>query len=73
MTVGDPGAPWTVDDARAVGRAAWVHLGGLTRAGFPASARRAAGIGLALDGQVPSAAPIRPAGLDDDRRRSSGV
>ena len=60
MTVGDPGAPWTVADARAVGRAAWVHLGGLTRADFPADvlAALARDRRLALDGQ----ALVRPCG-----------
>jgi sugar/nucleoside kinase (ribokinase family) len=69
MTVGDPGAPWTVEDARAVGRAGWVHLGGLTRADFPADvlAVLARDRRLALDGQ----ALVRPAEagplvLDDD-------
>ena len=69
MTVGDPGAAWTVADARAVGRAVWVHLGGLTRADFPADvlAALARDRRLALDGQ----ALVRPAErgplvLDDD-------
>jgi sugar/nucleoside kinase (ribokinase family) len=59
MTVGDPGAPWTVADARTVGRAAWVHLGGLTRADFPADVLEvlARDCRLALDGQ----ALVRPA------------
>jgi len=59
MTVGDPGAPWTVADAGAVGRAAWVHLGGLTRGDFPADvlAVLARDRRLALDGQ----ALVRPA------------
>ncbi len=59
MTIGDPGAPWTVEDVRAVGRAAWVHLGGLTRADFPADvlAALARDRRLALDGQ----ALVRPA------------
>jgi sugar/nucleoside kinase (ribokinase family) len=69
MTILDPGSPWTADDARAIGRAEWVHVGGLTRADFPpdvlellARDRR-----LALDGQ----ALVRPAAtgplvLDDD-------
>jgi sugar/nucleoside kinase (ribokinase family) len=54
MTVGDPGAPWTVADARAVGRCAWIHLGGLTRADFPAEvlAALARDRRLALDGQA---------------------
>ena len=69
MTVGDPGAPWTVADARSIGRAAWVHLGGLTRGDFPADVLVALGRDrrLALDGQ----ALVRPAKagplvLDDD-------
>jgi sugar/nucleoside kinase (ribokinase family) len=54
MTVGDPGTPWAVADARAVGRTAWVHLGGLTRADFPAEvlAVLARDRRLALDGQA---------------------
>ena len=59
MTIGDAGAPWTVADARAVGRATWVHLGGLTRADFPPEvlAALARDHRLALDGQ----ALVRPA------------
>lgn len=59
MTVGDVGAPWTVADAAAVGRAEWVHLGGLTRADFPPDvlAALARDRRLALDGQ----ALVRPA------------
>lgn len=59
MTVGDPGAPWTIADARSVGRAEWVHLGGLTRADFPPDvlAALARDHRLALDGQ----ALVRPA------------
>ena len=69
MTVGDPGAPWTVDDARAVGRMAWVHLGGLTRADFPAEvlAVLARDHRLALDGQaLVRRAESGPLVLDDD-------
>jgi sugar/nucleoside kinase (ribokinase family) len=69
MTVGDPGAPWTVDDARAVGRTAWVHLGGLTRADFPAEvlAVLARDRRLALDGQaLVRRAESGPLVLDDD-------
>ncbi len=69
MTVGDPGAPWTVSDAQTVGRATWVHLGGLTRGDFPGDVLAALGRDrrLALDGQ----ALVRPAQagplvLDDD-------
>lgn len=59
MTVGDPGSPWTLEDARAVGRAEWVQVGGLTRADFPAEvlAALARDRRLALDGQ----ALVRPA------------
>ena len=59
MTVGDPGSPWTLEDARAVGRAEWVQVGGLTRADFPADvlAALARDRRLALDGQ----ALVRPA------------
>jgi sugar/nucleoside kinase (ribokinase family) len=59
LTVIDPGSPWTLADARAVGRADWVQVGALTRADFPddvlgvlARDRR-----IALDGQ----ALVRPA------------
>jgi sugar/nucleoside kinase (ribokinase family) len=59
MSIGDPGSPWTLDDARAVGRAEWVQVGGLTRADFPADvlALLARDRRLALDGQ----ALVRPA------------
>lgn len=69
MTVGDPGAPWTVTDAQAVGRAAWVHVGGLTRADFPADvlAVLARDRRLALDGQaLVRRAETGPLVLDDD-------
>ena len=53
LDVVDPGAPWTADEVRHVGRAEWVQLGALTRADFGpeivgalARDRR-----LALDGQ----------------------
>ena len=69
MSIGDAGAPWTLDDARAVGRSEWVHVGGLTRADFSADvlAVLARDRRLALDGQ----ALVRPAAtgplvLDDD-------
>ena len=54
MTVGDTGAPWTLADARAVGRADWVHVGALTAADFPADvlAALARDRRLALDGQA---------------------
>ncbi len=54
MSIGDPGSPWTLDDARAVGRADWVQVGGLTRADFPADvlALLARDRRLALDGQA---------------------
>src|SRR6185436_19741263 len=68
-TIGDPGAPWTVEDARAVGRTAWVHLGGLTRADFPAEvlAVLARDRRLALDGQaLVRRAESGPLVLDDD-------
>jgi sugar/nucleoside kinase (ribokinase family) len=54
LTILDAGSPWTADDARAVGRAEWVHVGALTRGDFPpdvlevlARDRR-----IALDGQA---------------------
>jgi sugar/nucleoside kinase (ribokinase family) len=68
-TVGDAGAPWTLEDARAVGRVAWVHVGGLTRADFPADvlAALARERRVALDGQAlvrrPEAGPLV---MDDD-------
>jgi sugar/nucleoside kinase (ribokinase family) len=69
MTVGDPGAPWTMADARAVGRCAWIHLGGLTRGDFPAGvlAALARDRRLALDGQaLVRRAEAGPLVLDDD-------
>jgi sugar/nucleoside kinase (ribokinase family) len=59
MTVGDPGSPWTIEDARSVGRADWVQVGGLTRADFPTDVLGvlARDHRLALDGQ----ALVRPA------------
>ena len=54
MSIGDPGSPWTLEDARAVGRAEWVQVGGLTRADFPPDvlAALARDRRLALDGQA---------------------
>jgi sugar/nucleoside kinase (ribokinase family) len=69
MAIADPGSPWTVEDAAAVGRAEWVHVGGLTRADFPVEvlAALARDRRLALDGQAlvrrPEAGPLV---LDDD-------
>ena len=59
MSIGNPGSPWTLDDAQAVGRAGWVQVGGLTRADFPPDVLAALGRNrrLALDGQ----ALVRPA------------
>ena len=59
MTIADPGTPWSLEDARAVGRADWVQVGALTRGDFPADvlASLARGSRLALDGQ----ALVRPA------------
>ena len=59
MSIGDPGSPWTVADAHAVGRAEWVQVGGLTRGDFPVDvlAALARDHRLALDGQ----ALVRPA------------
>jgi len=59
LTVADPGAPWTLADARTVGRAEWVQVGALTRADFPADvlAALARDRRVALDGQ----ALVRPA------------
>ena len=69
MTIADAGAPWTLADARAVGRADWVQVGALTRADFPPAvlAALARDRRIALDGQ----ALVRPARtgvlvLDDD-------
>ncbi len=64
MSIGDPGSPWTLEDARAVGRAEWVQVGGLTRADFPPDvlAALARDRRLALDGQAlvrpPAAGPL---------------
>jgi sugar/nucleoside kinase (ribokinase family) len=69
MSIGDPGSPWTVDDARAVGRAGWVQVGGLTRGDFPADvlAWLARDHRLALDGQaLVRRAETGPLVLDDD-------
>jgi sugar/nucleoside kinase (ribokinase family) len=54
MTVADPGEPWTLEDAHRVGRAAWVQVGAVTRADFPAPvlAALARDRRLALDGQA---------------------
>ena len=59
MTLTDTGAPWTLADARSVGRADWVQVGALTRADFPSDvlAVLARDRRLALDGQ----ALVRPA------------
>ena len=59
MIIGDPGSPWTLEDAQAVGRAEWVQVGGLTRGDFPPDvlAALARDHRLALDGQ----ALVRPA------------
>jgi sugar/nucleoside kinase (ribokinase family) len=59
MYVQDPGEPWTLADARAVGRAEWIQVGALTRADFPPDvlALLARDRRLALDGQ----ALVRPA------------
>jgi sugar/nucleoside kinase (ribokinase family) len=54
MSIGDPGSPWTLEDAGAVGRADWVQVGGLTRGDFPPDvlAALARDSRLALDGQA---------------------
>lgn len=54
MTVADTGAAWSTADARAVGRADWVQVGGLTRADFPPQvlAWLARDRRVALDGQA---------------------
>ena len=59
LTITDPGAPWTLAEARTVGRADWVQVGALTRADFPAEvlAVLARDRRIALDGQ----ALVRPA------------
>jgi len=59
MTIPDPGAPWTVTDVRAVGRADWLQVGALTRGDFEPDvlAALARHSRLALDGQ----ALVRPA------------
>ena len=59
MSIADTGSPWTLDDVRALGRAEWVQVGGLTRGDFPADvlAALARDHRVALDGQ----ALVRPA------------
>lgn len=59
LTVTEPGAPWTLADARAVGRAEWLQVGALTRTDFPVDvlAALARDRRVALDGQ----ALVRPA------------
>ena len=59
LTLTDPGTPWTIADARSVGRADWVQVGALTRADFPVDvlAVLARDRRVALDGQ----ALVRPA------------
>lgn len=59
LELDDPGSPWTIEDAAAVGRSEWIQLGGLTRGDFPAEvlASLARDRRLALDGQ----ALVRPA------------
>ena len=59
MSIGDPGTPWTLEDGRAVGRAEWVQVGGLTRGDFPPDvlAALARDHRVALDGQ----SLVRPA------------
>jgi len=54
LTVADPGAPWTVAETRAVGRADWVQVGALTRGDFPPDvlAALARDRRVALDGQA---------------------
>jgi sugar/nucleoside kinase (ribokinase family) len=69
MVIGDPGSPWTLEDVRAVGRAEWVHVGGLTRADFPADviAALARERRVALDGQtLVRRGAAGPLVLDDD-------
>lgn len=59
LALGDPGSPWALADAQAVGRAAWLQVGGLTRADFPPDVLTALARDrrIALDGQ----ALVRPA------------
>jgi fructokinase len=65
MEILDPGSPWTVEDARSVGRAEWVHLGALTRDDFPPEVLAAVARDrrVALDGQalvrVAAAGPLQ--------------
>ena len=40
MSIGDPGSPWTLEDARAVGRADWVQVGGADARRLPAGRAR---------------------------------
>jgi len=59
MHVSDPGEPWTIADARTVGRVGWLQVGALTRADFPPAVLAAVARDrrIALDGQ----ALVRPA------------
>ena len=59
MTIGDPGAPWSLEDVRPARRANWVQVGALTRGDFAPDvlAALARNSRLALDGQ----ALVRPA------------
>jgi sugar/nucleoside kinase (ribokinase family) len=59
LSITDPGSPWTPEDALAIGRADWVHVGALTRSDFAPQvlALLARDRRLALDGQ----ALVRPA------------
>jgi len=53
MEITDTGAPWTLAEARTVGRVDWVHVGALTRDDFPVDvlAALARDRRVALDGQ----------------------
>ena len=57
MAIADLGAAWTVDEARAAGRAGWVQVGALTRADFPAEVLSALATGASR-----STGRRRPAG-----------
>jgi sugar/nucleoside kinase (ribokinase family) len=78
MRVDALGDPWTEDDVRgwlgrALGRAAWVHVGALARSDFPAATLAALGRGrrLSLDGQgLVRPAATGPLELDGDFDRA---
>ena len=63
----EPGEPWTIESAAAVGRAEWVQIGALTRDDFGGDvlAALARDHRLALDGQA-LVRPARPGAIELD-------